>query len=85
MDLAKRKSAFEYAENWLIQIFLSICLPLNVLWYSVSGRRRPRSDCAGAQYDLGLRCPHINRRHIFAWLGSFTGGRMFLSQKMFTS
>ena len=26
---------------------------------SVSGRRRPRSDCANAQSDLGLRCPHM--------------------------
>ena len=26
---------------------------------SVSGQRRPRSDCADAQADLGLRCPHM--------------------------
>ena len=25
----------------------------------------PRSDCASAQSDLGLRCPHMPRRHIF--------------------
>ena len=27
--------------------------------YSVSGQRRPRSDCADAQANLGLRCPHM--------------------------
>ena len=26
---------------------------------SVSGQRRPWSDCADAQADLGLRCPHM--------------------------
>ena len=26
---------------------------------SVSGQRRPRSACANAQADQGLRCPHI--------------------------
>ena len=26
---------------------------------SVSGRQRPRSDCADAQADLGLRFPHM--------------------------
>ena len=25
----------------------------------ISGQRRPRSDCADAQSDLGLRCPHM--------------------------
>ena len=34
---------------------------------SVSGQRRPRSDCADAQSDLGLLCPHMYRRHIFSW------------------
>ena len=27
--------------------------------YSVSGQWRPWSDCADAQSDLGLRCPHV--------------------------
>ena len=26
----------------------------------------PGSDCASAQSDLGLRCPHMPSRHIFA-------------------
>ena len=33
---------------------------------SVMEQRRPRSDCADAQSDLGLRCSHMTRRHIFA-------------------
>ena len=38
---------------------------------SVSGQRRPWSDCADAQADLGIRCPHMPEtsfrmtRHIF--------------------
>ena len=36
---------------------------------SVSGQRRPRSDCASAQSDLGLCYPHKPRIHIFAWHG----------------
>ena len=31
---------------------------------SVSGQRRPRSDCADAQSDLGLRCPHLPKRDV---------------------
>ena len=27
---------------------------------SVSGQRRPCSDCADAQADLGLSCPHMS-------------------------
>ena len=41
---------------------LGICSPLIhyiVSIDSVSGKRRPRSDCANAQPDLGLRCPHM--------------------------
>ena len=30
-----------------------------VSYDSVSGQRRPRSDCADAQADLGLRCSHV--------------------------
>ena len=33
-----------------------------------SGQWRPRSDCAFAQSDLGLHCPHVTWRHLFAWL-----------------
>ena len=29
---------------------------------SASGQQRPRSDCADAQSDLGLCCPHVPRR-----------------------
>ena len=32
----------------------------------ISGQRRPRSDCADAQSDLGLRCPHMPWRHVFS-------------------
>ena len=40
----------------------SICSPFIhsvVSSDSVSGQQRPRSDCADAQSDLGLRCPHM--------------------------
>ena len=30
---------------------------------SARGQRRPRSDCAGVQSDLGLRFPHMPIRH----------------------
>ena len=32
---------------------------------AASGQRRPRSDCASAQSDLGLRCPHRFQKHVF--------------------
>ena len=44
-----------------------ICSPLIhsiVANDSVSGQRRPRSDCADAQADLGLRCPHVPDKKI---------------------
>ena len=34
----------------------------------ISGQRRPRSDCADAQSDLGLRCPPM-LEDVFAWHG----------------
>ena len=34
---------------------------------SVSRHWRPWSDCADAQSDLGLRCPHMPQRHFFTW------------------
>ena len=34
---------------------------------SCSGQQRPRSDCADAQADLSLCCPHY--WHVFAWHG----------------
>ena len=38
--------------------------------YSISGQWRPWSDCASAQSDLGLHCPHMIQRDISAWWGS---------------
>ena len=56
-----------------------ICLPLVhciVCNDSVSGRRRPWSDCADLQSDLGLWCPHMpedtfphGRAHIISFSG----------------
>ena len=49
--------------------YLGICSPKIhsiVSNYSVSGQRKPWSDCADAQSDLGLLCPHM-LRHVFAW------------------
>ena len=37
---------------------------------SLSGQRRPRSDCAHAQSDLGLRCPFTLQKNIFTQRGS---------------
>ena len=37
---------------------------------SVSGQRRPRSDCADAQSDQGLHCLLIPRWHIFTRHGT---------------
>ena len=37
----------------------------------ISGLRRPWSDCANAQSDLGIRCPHKPQRHIFPWRCAF--------------
>ena len=33
---------------------------------SSSGQRRPISDCAGAQADMGLRCPHMREEDTFS-------------------
>ena len=38
---------------------------------SVCGLWRPWSDCASAQSDQGLRCPHMDRWHIFTWWVSY--------------
>ena len=66
----KRKGVLEHAQNAQIQIsphapakfHSGICFPLIhavVSNDSVSGQRRPWSDCAGAPSDLGLRLPHM--------------------------
>ena len=66
----KQKSPFEHMQNVQIQVirrmfkvssgpFLSIDIYSIVSKNSVSGQRSPRSDCADAQSDLGLRCPHM--------------------------
>ena len=34
--------------------------------YPASGQRRPWSDCANAQSDQGLHCPHIHLMYIFS-------------------
>ena len=44
------------------QFYKGFCCPLihcAVNDDSVNGQRRPRSDCADAQSDLGRRCPHM--------------------------
>ena len=63
------KTVFEHAQNVRIHIILrmrkvsaGICSPLIhsvVSNDSGSGQWRPWSDCADAQADLGLRCPHM--------------------------
>ena len=62
----KRKSAFERVHNNGTHILLHMCKvssgPLKYSMLSndsVCGQRRPISDCADAQSDLGLRCPHM--------------------------
>ena len=66
----KRKSPFEHMQNVQIQVIRRMCKVssgplLSIDIYSivsnnsVSGQWRPRSDCADAQSDLGLRCPHM--------------------------
>ena len=45
-------------------------IPSVVSNVSVIGQRRPWSDCADAQADLGLRCPHL-AEDVFAWLGPY--------------
>ena len=56
-----------------------ICSPLNT---SVYGQRRPRSDCADAQSDLGLRCPHIPEDTFWHDVAHFTVTCSFLSLKL---
>ena len=69
MGHAKQNCIFVHAQNAQIQIHPThppshpvICYPLIhsvVSNDSVSGQRRPWSDCADAQADLGFRCPHM--------------------------
>ena len=47
---------------YMRRLIQAICSPLIhsiVSNDSVRGKRRPWSDCADAQADLGLRCPHM--------------------------
>ena len=34
-------------------------------------QRMPWSDCADAQADLDLRCPHMPLQHVFVWRGIY--------------
>ena len=73
----KRKSLSEHAQNVWIHIILymrslilAFCSPLKpsiVSYNSVCGQRMPRSACAYAQADLGLRGPHTPEDTFFAW------------------
>ena len=45
-----------------------------------SRQRRSWSNCARAQSDLGLRCPQMSRRHIFAWCASNVLAYRFLKE-----
>ena len=68
MARVKRKCALEHAQDAQIQVILRIrtyhpglyssFIHSVVFIDSVSGQWRPWSDCASAQSDLGLRCPH---------------------------
>ena len=52
----------------------------------VRGQRRPRSDCADAQSDLGLRCPHMPRSSFSLGAShfcfSFDVDPLYLAEKM---
>ena len=53
------------------------CISISTVFNdSVNGQRSPRSDCAPAQSDLGLPCPHIPRNHLSARGRSGTFGHM---------
>ena len=47
-----------------------LCSPLIHSNDSGSRQQRPWSDCMNVQSDLGLCCPFMPWRHIFAWRGS---------------
>ena len=70
MGSAKQKGIFEQAQNAqntdlsraCAKSHPGICSPAIhsvVSSESVGGQRIPRSDCADAQADLGLRSPHL--------------------------
>ena len=69
MGPVKGKSAFEHEQNGQTEIILRMrkvssghvlhLIHFIVFKDSVSGQRRSWSDCADAQADLGLRCPHM--------------------------
>ena len=70
MGRVKRKNAFDNAHNEWIHIILHMRKaspgPLlfietfySIQWFFFCIQRRPWSDCAVAQSDLDLRCPHM--------------------------
>ena len=69
MSRAKRKCTFEHVQNAQIQIHTTraqshpgICFPMMHSIVSSdygSEQWRSWSDCADAQADLGIRCPHM--------------------------
>ena len=73
MGRIKQKSAFDYVQK--IQIILrmrkfhqglySLFIHSIVSSESVSGQWKPWLDCADAQADLGLRCPHMPKNTFY--------------------
>ena len=54
------------------KVQISMCIPVpcsstytTVSINSVSGQRRPKSTCANAQADLGLRCPQTAKGSLY--------------------
>ena len=47
---------------------------------SVDGQRRPRSACANAQADLGLRCPYIFSQNLAYLLLHFCHAKLLVMQ-----
>ena len=72
-DAQSGKNALFHMRTATIQISMriraSVQSDLKILcqstFDSVSGQRRPRSACANAQADLGLRCPQIAKKRPF--------------------
>ena len=73
--VSSQKSVFEHAQNVRIHIILRmrkfssehlLSMHSIVSNDSASEQRMPRSDCADAQADLGLRCLHMPRSKYWA-------------------
>ena len=63
------------------KFYPGLCSPLTFSIVSNdygSGQRRPWSDCAPAQSDLGHCCLRMPRRHIFASCGSYNNASVQL-------